>query len=140
MSAVAKHIQPATWYPPNRVSGDGSESRDLFTVTVVVIADVTARPMAVAICRTYSANEHRRYTFMMEGGTYASNSGEQPSGQRLALCVHEGDREQVTDDEKRIGCRHKYHNEECVAPVGNCRVDGSKDGPRGLARRVKGQH
>ena len=58
MTAVAKHIQPAIWYPSNKVSGDGSESRDLFTVMVVVIADVTASPMAVDICRTVSANEY----------------------------------------------------------------------------------
>lgn len=59
MRAVVKHIQPAAWYPPSSVSGDGSASRDWFTVTVVVIADVTARPIAVAICRKRSANEHQ---------------------------------------------------------------------------------
>lgn len=36
-------------------------------MTVVVIADVTARPMAVDTCETVSVNEHHRQGFVVGG-------------------------------------------------------------------------
>ena len=130
MTAVEKHIQPATWYPSSRVSGDGSASRDLFTVTVVVTADVTARPMAVDICRAVSANGYvGEFPWWKGGGTYTGDSREEPPSQSLALCVHGRDGEQVTDDEDRIGCRHEDQNDEGVAPIGNSWVNGREQGP-----------
>jgi hypothetical protein len=55
-----------------------------------------------------------------------------PPAQGLALCVHGRDGEQVTDDEDRISCWHEDQNDEGVAPVGNCCVNGRDHGPRGL--------